>query len=79
NVLCCNGALERGIHHRFAPVIQGWTAADYAVCVNGMPFLDAYGTVGVGSMCRRPVHGENGVLHILSVLDAILPPMVRLH
>lgn len=79
NVLCRNRAIERGIHHNFAPVIQGWEARDYAACVEGMPWLSDYSLIGVGSMCRRAVHGPNGVLHVLSVLDAILPPNVRLH
>lgn len=79
NVLCRNAALSYGIHDTFAPVIQGWEARDYAACVEGMPWISEYSLVGCGSMCRRPVHGPNGILHVLSVLDAVLPAGVKLH
>lgn len=40
----------------------------------GLPEL-----VGIGSVCRRPVHGPEGILTILAALDPVLPAHVRLH
>lgn len=41
---------------------------------DGLPAL-----VGVGSVCRRQLHGPEGLLTVLRGLDAALPPSVRLH
>lgn len=40
----------------------------------GLPTL-----VGLGSVCRRHLRGEEGLLALLPALDAGLPPHVRLH
>lgn len=40
----------------------------------GLPAL-----VGVGSVCRRPLHGPEGLLAVVGELDRVLPPHVRLH
>lgn len=40
----------------------------------GLPEL-----IGVGSVCRRPLHGPDGLLAILAALDRALPKGVRLH
>jgi hypothetical protein len=40
----------------------------------GLPEL-----VGIGSVCRRPVTGPEGILSVLGALDAALPPHVKLH
>lgn len=40
----------------------------------GLPSL-----VGLGSVCRRELHGPSGLLTILDALDRELPPHVRLH
>lgn len=40
----------------------------------GLPAL-----VGVGSMCRRPILGDEGILAVLGRLDAALPKHVQLH
>jgi hypothetical protein len=45
-----------------------------------MPFVLDAPLVGVGSMCRRHVHGENGILRIVDELDrAFAGTDVRLH
>lgn len=40
----------------------------------GLPEL-----VGVGSVCRRPLRGPEGLLAVVGRLDAVLPPRVSLH
>jgi hypothetical protein len=40
----------------------------------GLPSL-----VGLGSVCRRPLRGPDGLLALLAALDRGLPPHVRLH
>ncbi|MEC8306818.1 MAG: hypothetical protein VXZ72_03075 [Chlamydiota bacterium] len=64
------------------PVIQGWSAKDYLRCIDlyddvlrgNWPSL-----VGVGSVCRRSVSGQNGLLEIVSRLTSRLPDHVGLH
>lgn len=69
NIVCLNGAQDRGIADRFVPVIQGWHPEDYLRCLERMPFAVDYPLVGIGSMCRRHADGEHGILHVLDVLD----------
>ncbi len=68
------------------PILQGRTVADYVRCADGLTReLRAAGRdglpdlVGVGSVCRRHLHGPEGLLPILSGLDRALPSHVRLH
>lgn len=68
------------------PILQGRTVADYVRCAEGLTReLRAAGRdglpelVGVGSVCRRQLHGPEGLLPILSGLDRALPSHVRLH
>lgn len=68
------------------PILQGRTVADYEHCASelarvlreagrdGLPAL-----VGVGSVCRRHLHGPEGLLTILGGLHRMLPARVRLH
>lgn len=68
------------------PTLQGRTGADYVRCAKrleqvlqdhgraGLPDL-----VGLGSVCRRHLHGPQGLLTILEALDESLPAHVRLH
>ncbi|WP_448205394.1 deazapurine DNA modification protein DpdA family protein [Azospirillum sp. sgz302134] len=79
NVECRRRAIDLGIIDRFMPVIQGHTPEDYLACAEKMPWIDASRTLGVGSMCRRSVHGPNGIVSVVSILDRQLPPGVRLH
>jgi hypothetical protein len=64
------------------PVLQGWLPEHYrdsvrrvdAVLGGRWPEM-----VGVGSVCRRDIHGEDGLLSILAALDEVLPEDVGLH
>jgi hypothetical protein len=60
------------------PVLQGWRASDY-VWHAEMVTLDGAELVGVGSMCRRGVHGPDGLVAVVDALDAVLPKGVGLH
>lgn len=80
NVLCRNGAERRGIADRFVPVIQGWHPTQYLRCIERMPFVFAHPLIGVGSMCRRHVEGEHGILRVVEELDrAFAGTATRLH
>lgn len=80
NIQCLRGAAERGIADRFMPVIQGWEARHYLRCMDRMwHMLDGRALVGVGSMCRRSVHGQQGILQIVDALDREAPPGLRFH
>jgi len=69
NMLCLNGGERRGIADRFVPTIQGWHPDHYLRCLERMSWVRERPLVGVGSMCRRHLHGEHGILHVLDVLD----------
>jgi hypothetical protein len=77
----CDKAKQRGIPPPL-PVLQGWTPRHYrrsaelagSILRGSWPDL-----VGVGSVCRRDVHGPSGVLSIVDELDTILPRNVRIH
>lgn len=61
------------------PVLQGWGTDHYLWCLDHMPLVRWPSFVGVGSMCRRHLHGPHGILAIVDALDRVLPPHVRLH
>ena len=64
------------------PVIQGWTAASYRQSVELTDRElggDWPGLVGLGSVCRRALHGPDGLLDVFKALDLALPPGVRVH
>lgn len=75
---CNREAGERGLPLPM-PILQGWTADEYVTCAGWLPLREWPSLMGVGSVCRRPVHGPDGVLAILEALDAVLPEQVRLH
>jgi hypothetical protein len=59
------------------PVLQGWRPDDYrwhAARLEDWPPM-----VGLGSVCRRPVGGPDGVVAIVNALDRDLPRGVKLH
>lgn len=68
------------------PILQGRRPEDYLECAralaevltengrSGLPVL-----VGIGSVCRRELYGEEGLFEILDVLHKELPESVRLH
>lgn len=64
------------------PVLQGWQPRDYLRCVDWMlrfALDELPPLVGLGSVCRRPLHGANGLLRVIGTLDAHLPQGVQLH
>lgn len=77
-------ACQRTAREHSAPppliVLQGWKPDDY---VRGPAFDDPAFTwpplVGVGSVCRRHLHGSDGLLAVIGKLDAHLPAHVKLH
>ncbi len=69
NMVCLRGGERRGIADRFVPVLQGWHPDHYLRCLERMPWVLDSPLVGIGSMCRRHIHGEHGVLHVLDTLD----------
>ena len=80
NMLCLCGGESRAITDRFVPVLQGWHPHHYLRCLERMPWALDFPLVGIGSMCRRHIHGEHGILHVLDVLDrAFLGSPARLH
>lgn len=80
NHACHARGLEQGIADRFMPVLQGRSPQDYLRSLDGIAGLLRPGVViGVGSMCRRPVHGPEGLLAVVSMLDRTLPADIRLH
>ncbi len=80
NIECHARAVDAGIAHAFMPVIQGRRPEDYLRSLNGIAHLLKPGTViGVGSTCRRPVHGPEGLIAVYDCLDRHLPSGIRLH
>lgn len=54
------------------PVAQGWTPDEYEGCLERMAELYDGGfppLIGVGSVCRRPVHGDTGLFNVLNRID----------
>lgn len=71
-------AADRGLGAPM-PVLQGWTPSQYLWCADRMPLLEWPELVGIGSMCRRHLHGEVGVFAVIDALDKILPAHTRFH
>lgn len=61
------------------PVLQGWKPSDYVRCYDWMQPLPLPDLLGVGSVCRRPLGGPDGLLTIIARLDRELPPNKKLH
>ena len=60
------------------PVLQGWKPEDYC---NG-PIYDGRKwpkLVGIGSVCRRNVHGKTGILSVIDALNSAVPEGVQFH
>ena len=77
---CWERAADLGIIERLMPVLQGRTPKDYGRCAEALHLSMLPGTVvGVGSMCRRDIHGPEGLIAVVSYLDRVLPIGVRLH
>lgn len=73
---CAGEARHHGIQPPM-PILQGWTADDYARHVQFLPI--STGLVGLGSVCRRQMTGPDGLEAILCRLDRELPPGITLH
>ncbi|WP_257558696.1 hypothetical protein [Sphingobium sp. CFD-2] len=71
---------DAGIADRLMPVIQGRRPSDYERCVDALwGSLRPGALIGVGSMCRRDIHGPEGLIAVIDHLDQILPAGVLLH
>jgi hypothetical protein len=80
NLDCRRLAQDHGIADTLMPVIQGRRPEDYERCIEALwGSLKPGSLIGVGSMCRRDVHGPEGVIAVIDHLDQILPRGVRLH
>jgi hypothetical protein len=80
NIECHARAVDRNIASTFLPVIQGRLPQDYERCATALAGLvERHTLIGVGSMCRRPIHGDAGLIAVVDHLDRVLPPAVRLH
>jgi hypothetical protein len=71
-------ARDRGLPDPM-PVVQGWEVDHYRWSLDHLPLASWPKLLGVGSMCRRHVHGPNGILAIVEALDRVLPDGVGLH
>ncbi len=71
-------ARDRGLKDPMA-VVQGWEVQHYLWCMERMPLTAWPDLIGVGSMCRRQVHGPNGLLAVVEALDRELPKHTQLH
>lgn len=69
-------AADRGVAPPM-PVLQGWYPDDYLRCADMIPDLPRL--VGLGSVCRRSLHGPAGIVRVITTLDWLLPPNVLLH
>lgn len=80
NIECRLRADDEGILDSFMPVIQGRLPSDYERCAEALSLtIERAGLVGVGSMCRRPIHGPEGLMAVVDHLDRVLPRLTRLH
>lgn len=77
---CYTRGSDLGIGRTFMPVVQGRWPDDYERCIDDLGGLvETSPLVGVGSMCRRPIHGGAGLVAVIDRLDRVLPRSVRLH
>ncbi|MGB5336993.1 MAG: hypothetical protein WBN07_15345, partial [Woeseiaceae bacterium] len=75
---CNRHAQRRGIKAPM-PVLQGWHVDDYRRSADLLPVGEWPDLVGLGSVCRRSVNGEDGIIAIVEALDRHLPSNVKLH
>lgn len=77
---CYRLARLDGISARFMPVLQGRGPHCYERCADALSgIVEKSPVVGVGSMCRRPMNGPEGLLAIVEHLDQVLPASAKLH
>lgn len=75
---CSRKAADRGLPPPL-PVLQGRYPSEYLRCAEAMGIGEGTRMVGLGSVCRRSLHGPDGVLAIIAALDRELPRNVVLH
>jgi hypothetical protein len=75
----CQEIAERLGMPRPMPVLQGWSPDDYCQGPIYDPSFVWPALVGIGSVCRRDVHGPTGILAVISALHARVPEHVRFH
>jgi hypothetical protein len=61
------------------PVLQGYKPADYCSGPIYSPGFRWPRLVGIGSVCRRQVHGSDGILAVLAAIDQKVPAHVGFH
>jgi hypothetical protein len=61
------------------PVLQGWNPSDYCEGPIYSSGFDWPALVGIGSVCRRRVAGNDGILAVLAALDRKVPAHVQFH
>ena len=61
------------------PVLQGREPDEYARCAEQMGIGNHTALVGIGSVCRRHLHGPDGILSIFAALDTVLPIGCKVH
>jgi len=77
---CHARSVDLGIRERFMPVLQGRTPDDYLRCLDKLDGLILPGTVvGIGSMCRRPIHGPEGLIAVIERLSRDFPIAAKMH
>src|SRR3546814_19728467 len=63
--------------------ISDWSSdvcsSDLRCAVALAHMIERAGLVGVGSMCRRPVHGADGLIAVVDRLDQVPPRQTRMH
>lgn len=70
--LCQREAAARGIADRLVPVIQGWRPDHYLHCLDRLGDVTDAPLIGLGSVCRRPLGGRDGILRVVDVMDRAL-------
>jgi hypothetical protein len=75
---CVNEANRRGAQMPM-PVLQGWVPDDYLKCIDLMAIQDWPDLIGIGSVCRRHLGGEDGIVNIVETLDRVLPKNTKFH
>ena len=65
------------------PTLQGRRPEDYLWSARELARVHPWGRlpelVGVGSVCTRPLYGDEGLMPVMDALHAALPWWVRLH
>lgn len=69
---CADRAAQRRVASPM-PVLQGYFASEYAYCAEALALGKDTKMVGIGSVCRRHLHGPDGLLAIVEALDRVLP------